>query len=152
MSASMGSSIIQSRSWHEYSGSNEPEQWQGTTTIGRPRNGYQTGFPRQYYSKTVLFKGFKMRKLSDVIINKQIIGGTPPCEQGSKGLTGQMTMMLHIYRPRWFQWTWFGVNRLSGCWVTVSTMFCLDERMNIWTDRRRQFHIPPFFFGKGRGQ
>ena len=26
MSASMGSSIIQSRSWHEYSGSNEPEQ------------------------------------------------------------------------------------------------------------------------------
>ena len=27
MSASMGSSIIQSRSWHEYSGSNEPEQW-----------------------------------------------------------------------------------------------------------------------------
>ena len=27
MSAYMGSSIIQSRSWHEYSGSNEPEQW-----------------------------------------------------------------------------------------------------------------------------
>ena len=27
MSASMGSSIIQSRSWHEDSGSNEPEQW-----------------------------------------------------------------------------------------------------------------------------
>ena len=26
MSASMGSSIIQSRSWHEDSGSNEPEQ------------------------------------------------------------------------------------------------------------------------------
>ena len=27
MSASMGSSIFQSRSWHEDSGSNEPEQW-----------------------------------------------------------------------------------------------------------------------------
>ena len=30
MSASMGSSIIQSRSWHEYSGSNEPEQQDAT--------------------------------------------------------------------------------------------------------------------------
>ena len=28
MSASMGSSIIQSRSWYEDSGSNEPEQWE----------------------------------------------------------------------------------------------------------------------------
>ena len=30
MSASMGSSIIQSRSWHEYSASNEPEQQDAT--------------------------------------------------------------------------------------------------------------------------
>ena len=33
MSASMGSSIIQSRSWHEYSGSNEPEQWDSETVL-----------------------------------------------------------------------------------------------------------------------
>ena len=34
-----------------------------------------------------------------------------------------MTMTLHIYRLRWFQWTWFQVNRPSGCWVTASTIF-----------------------------
>ena len=33
MSASMGSSIIQSRSWHEDSGSNEPEQWQNIRAL-----------------------------------------------------------------------------------------------------------------------
>ena len=37
MSAAMGSSIIQSRSWHEDSGSNEPEQ-QGITAAP-PNNG-----------------------------------------------------------------------------------------------------------------
>ena len=39
------------------------------------------------------------------------------------GTHGQMTMTLHIYRPRQFQWTWFGVNRPSGCWVPVSPRF-----------------------------
>ena len=33
---------------------------------------------------------------------------------------GQMTKKLHIYRPRWFQWTRFGVNRPGGCGVPVS--------------------------------
>ena len=37
------------------------------------------------------------------------------------GPNGQMTMMLHIYRPGWFQWTWFGVNQPSGCWGKGST-------------------------------
>ena len=36
---------------------------------------------------------------------------------------GQMTMTLHIYRPRQFQWTWFGVNQPSVCWVLVSARF-----------------------------
>ena len=40
MSASMGSSIIQSRSWHEYSGSNEPEQW---VSVSR-KNLFQVGW------------------------------------------------------------------------------------------------------------
>ena len=36
---------------------------------------------------------------------------------------GQMTMTLHIYRPIWFHWTWFGVNRPSGCRVPASARF-----------------------------
>ena len=36
---------------------------------------------------------------------------------------GQMARTLHIYRPRQFQWTWFGMNRPSGSWVTVFTRF-----------------------------
>ena len=32
-------------------------------------------------------------------------------------------MMLHIYRPRRFQWTWFGVNQPSGCGVPASARF-----------------------------
>ena len=35
----------------------------------------------------------------------------------------QMSMMLHIYRLRWFQWTWFQVNRPSGLWVPASARF-----------------------------
>ena len=36
---------------------------------------------------------------------------------------GQITITLHIYRPRRFQRTWFGVNRLSGYKVTASAIF-----------------------------
>ena len=36
---------------------------------------------------------------------------------------GQITIMLHIYRPRRFQRTWFGVNLPSGCWVLASAWF-----------------------------
>ena len=36
---------------------------------------------------------------------------------------GQMTMTLHIYSPRKFKWTWFGVNRPRGCWVPASARF-----------------------------
>ena len=36
---------------------------------------------------------------------------------------GQMTITLHIDRLRWFQWTWFQVNRPSGCWVLASARF-----------------------------
>ena len=36
---------------------------------------------------------------------------------------GQMTKTLLMYRPRWFQRTWFGVNHPSGCWVPASTRF-----------------------------
>ena len=46
------------------------------------------------------------------------------------GPDGQMTMMLHICRPRWFQWTWFGVNQPSGCWIAASIKFGPDE----WTE------------------
>ena len=66
----------------------------------------------------------------------------------------QMTMTLHIYRPGWFQWTWFGVNPPSGCRVPASTMFqeqlsCLwacpcgsDEQKTVMlhTYRPRWFH------------
>ena len=34
-----------------------------------------------------------------------------------------MTMMLHIYRPRWFQWTWLGLNRHNDYWVSASARF-----------------------------
>ena len=43
---------------------------------------------------------------------------TCPC-----GPDGQMTITLHIYRPRRFQWTWFGVNGPKGCWVPASAKF-----------------------------
>ena len=33
----------------------------------------------------------------------------------------QMTMALHMYRPRWFQWTWFEVNPPDGL---LSTGIC----------------------------
>ena len=36
---------------------------------------------------------------------------------------GLMNMMLHIFRARYFQWTWFGVNQPSGCPVPVSAKF-----------------------------
>ena len=39
------------------------------------------------------------------------------------GMHGQMTMTLHIYRPRQFKCTWFGVNRPSGCRVPASARF-----------------------------
>ena len=62
----------------------------------------------------------------------------------------QMTKTLNIYRPRWFQRTWFGKNRPCGYWVTASAKFELDE----WTDGRRDGEhsiVPLFFFRKGRG-
>ena len=31
-----------------------------------------------------------------------------------------MTLLLHIYGPRWIYGTWDGVNQPSGCWVTAS--------------------------------
>ena len=34
-----------------------------------------------------------------------------------------MIMTFHIYWPRRFHRTWFGVNRPSGCWVPVSARF-----------------------------
>ena len=43
MSASMGSSIIQSRSWHEDSGSNEPEQWPAIFNT-QPRESHDASF------------------------------------------------------------------------------------------------------------
>ena len=36
---------------------------------------------------------------------------------------GQITMILHTYRQRQFQWTWFRVNQPSGCWGLASTKF-----------------------------
>ena len=36
---------------------------------------------------------------------------------------GKMTMSLHIYRPRQFQWAWFGVNRPSGCGFVTYAKF-----------------------------
>ena len=32
----------------------------------------------------------------------------------------QRAVILHIYRPRRFQWTWFGVNPPGGCWIPAS--------------------------------
>ena len=40
----------------------------------------------------------------------------------------QMIIALQTYRPRGFQWTWFGVNWPSGCWVVASPSFLPDER------------------------
>ena len=64
------------------------------------------------------------------LINKQITGGSPAlwtkfqeCLLHPWGPDGQMTKMLRVYRPRRFQITWFGVNRLCGCWVPASTIF-----------------------------
>ena len=34
-----------------------------------------------------------------------------------------MTKMLHIYRPRRFQWTWLGLNRPSEDWISASARF-----------------------------
>ena len=70
---------------------------------------------------------------------------------------GQMTMILHIYRPRRFQWTWFGVNRPSGCCVIAFASFGrTNGRMDGWTNERtngwRAFHSPLFSFGKARVQ
>ena len=36
---------------------------------------------------------------------------------------GQTNMPLHTYRPRQFQWTWFGVNRHISWWVLASARF-----------------------------
>ena len=35
----------------------------------------------------------------------------------------QITMTLHTYRPRRFQWAWFGVNCPSNCGVPASAIF-----------------------------
>ena len=35
---------------------------------------------------------------------------------------------LHMYRPRRFQWTWFGVNQTSGSWIRVTAKFGRDDR------------------------
>ena len=35
-----------------------------------------------------------------------------------------MTMELHIYRGRRFQWTWVGVNPLTGRWALASDLQC----------------------------
>ena len=69
----------------------------------------------------------------------------------SCGPNGQITMTLHIYRPRQFQWTWPGVNPAIGCRFLVSAKFGLDWWKNGWTDGRRQFYSPPFFLRKGWG-
>ena len=39
------------------------------------------------------------------------------------GPEGQIIITLHIYKPRWFQFTWFKVNQPSGCWVLASARF-----------------------------
>ena len=64
----------------------------------------------------------------------------------------QMTKMLHIYRPRQFQWTWFGVNRPSGYLVMASANFGLDERTDGRTDERTdgKHSIVPLFFPSER--
>ena len=39
------------------------------------------------------------------------------------GPNGHMTMVLYIYRPRWFQWTKIQVSLPSSCWVPASARF-----------------------------
>ena len=63
-------------------------------------------------------------------INKQFTGGSPAlCTRFQEYFLfpwspdGQMIMMLHAYRQRRFQRTWFGVNQPSGCWVPASARF-----------------------------
>ena len=53
-----------------------------------------------------------------------------------------MTMTLHIYMPRWFQWTWFGLNPPSRCWVIVSAKFRLGKRTG---QMDRNNSIVPYF-------
>ena len=68
------------------------------------------------------------------------------------GPHGQITMTLHIYRTRWFQWTGFRVNRPSGYWFMACAKFGPDERTDGWTNGWRAFHSPPISFGKEGGQ
>ena len=82
--------------------------------------------------------------------NKQITGGFPAVWTSFQGPNGQMSMTLHIYRPRRFQWTWFGENRPSGCWVAVSAKFCPDRQTNERTDGDNAI-APHFFLRKGQG-
>ena len=44
-------------------------------------------------------------------------------------LHGQMTMTCHIYKPRQFQWTWFGMNQPDGYSVSASAKFGPDKWM-----------------------
>ena len=43
----------------------------------------------------------------------------------------QMAMMLHIYRPRWLQWTWFRVNQPGAFWVLSYVRF-QDHSLHLW--------------------
>ena len=61
------------------------------------------------------------------------------------GPGGQMSMTLHVYRPRRFQCTWSGVIRPSGCWVTACAESCPDERTDWRTNGRRLFHSHALF-------
>ena len=82
----------------------------------------------------------------------QITGGSPAlwtrfqeCLLHPWGPDGQMTMMLHIYRPRRFQRTWFGVNRAQ--WLQSSGVCKIPEALV--TDSRSPYfshghaHVAP---------
>ena len=65
------------------------------------------------------------------------------------GCNGHVTIIFQIYRPRWFQWTWFGVNWPSGCWVMALANLGLVKRwINGWMDGDNSI-VPVFFLGKG---
>ena len=48
---------------------------------------------------------------------------SPYRAHGHANYTSMEKHDLHIYMPRRFQWTWFGMHRPIGCWVMASARF-----------------------------
>ena len=54
----------------------------------------------------------------------------------------QMTITLHVYRPRRFQiqWTWFGVNPPSEYWIMASARFP-EPLLHLWAECQKHLYF-----------